>query len=100
MEPSKIINELPTPTNQLLVSKMLSTAKDPKDYQNRTVNEFEKVPLVSETVEVISNSDQMPRQPPIAPASKYMKARRFDKVDGSGRKQWKITSEKKELKKN
>ena len=28
----KIINKLPTPTNQLLVTKMLSKVKDPKDY--------------------------------------------------------------------
>ena len=48
----KIKNELPTLTNQLLVTKMLSKAKDPKDYQKRTVNEFEQAPLVSETVGV------------------------------------------------
>ena len=78
----KIINELLMPTNQLLVTKILSKAKDPKDYQKRTVNEFEQAPLVSETVEVISNADEMPMQPPIAPAQKYMK----DRVDGSARK--------------
>ena len=78
----KIINELLTPTNQLLVTKILSKAKDPKDYQKRTVNEFEQAPLVSETVEVISNADEMPMQPPIAPAAKYMK----DRVDDSARK--------------
>ena len=31
---------------------MLSKAKDPKDYQKRTVNELEQAPLVSETVGV------------------------------------------------
>ena len=61
---------------------MLSKAKDPKDYQKRTVNEFEQASLVSETVEIISNADEMPMQPPIAPAPKYMK----DRVDGSARK--------------
>ena len=76
------MNELPTPTNQLFVTKMLSKAKDPKDYQKRTVNEFEQASLVSETVEIISNADEMPMQPPIAPAPKYMK----DRVDGSARK--------------
>ena len=40
------------------------------------------MPLVSETVEVISIADEMPMQPPIAPAPKYMK----DRVDGSARK--------------
>ena len=40
------------------------------------------MPLLSETVEVISNADEMPMQPPIAPAPKYMKNR----VDGSARK--------------
>ena len=78
----KIINELPTPTNQLLVTKMLSKAKDPKDYQKKTINESEQGPLISETVEVISNADKMPMQPPIAPAPKYMKGR----VDSSARK--------------
>ena len=78
----KIINELLTPTNQLLVTKMLSKVKDPKDYQKLTVSEFEQVPLVSETVEVISNADEMPMQPPIVPAPKYMK----DRVDGSASK--------------
>ena len=38
--------------------------------------------MLSETVEVISNADEMPMQPPIAPAPKYMK----DRVDGSARK--------------
>ena len=70
------------PTNQLLVTKMLSKAKDQKDYQKRTVKKFERRPLVSETIEVISNADDMPMQPPIAPAPKYMK----DRVDGSARK--------------
>ena len=56
----KIINELPMPTNQLLVTKMLSKAKDPKDYQKRTVKDFKQGPLASETVEVISNADEMP----------------------------------------
>ena len=38
--------------------------------------------MISETVEVISNADKMPMQPPIAPAPKYMKGR----VDSSARK--------------
>ena len=78
----KMINELPMPTNQFLVTKMLSKAKDPEDYQKRTVNEFEQAPLVSETVEVISNGNKMLVQPPIASAPKYMK----DGLDGSARK--------------
>ena len=78
----KIMNELPTPANQLFVTKMLSKAKDPKDYQKRTVNEFEQASLVSETVEIISNADEMPMQTPIAPAPKYMK----DRVDGSAKR--------------
>ena len=49
----KIINELPTPANQRLVTEILSKTKDPKDYQKRTVNKFEQMPLVSETIEVI-----------------------------------------------
>ena len=32
----KIINELPAPTKQVLVTDMLSKAKNPKDYQNRS----------------------------------------------------------------
>ena len=62
----KTINELPMPTNQLLVTEMLSKAKDPKNYQERIVNKFEQLPLVSETIEVLSNADNMPMQPPIA----------------------------------
>ena len=92
----KIINELLTPTNQLLVTKILSKAKDPKDYQKGTVNEFEQVPLVSETVEVISNADEMPMQQPIAPAQKYMK----DRVDGSARKTMDNVSKRRVGKKN
>ena len=43
----KIINELPAPANQLLVTQMLCKAKNPKDCQKRTVvNEFEQAPLV------------------------------------------------------
>ena len=61
---------------------MLSKAKDPEDYQKRTVNEFDQAPLVSEAVEVISNADKMLMQPPIASAPKYMK----DGLDGSARK--------------
>ena len=78
----KIINELPTPTNQLLVTKMLSKTKDPKDYQKRTVYKSEQAPLGIETIEVISNAEEMLMQPPIAPAPKYMK----DRVDGSARR--------------
>ena len=69
----KIINELLTPANQRLVTEILSKTKDPKDYQKRTVNKFEQMPLVSETIEVYSNTDGMPMQPPIVPTSKYMK---------------------------
>ena len=65
-----------------MVTKLLSKAKDQKDYQKRAVKKFERRPLVSETIEVISNADDMPMQPPIAPAPKYMK----DRVDGSARR--------------
>ena len=65
-----------------LVTKMLSKAKNSKDYQKRTINKFEQAPLVSETVEVISNADEMPMPPPFAPAPKYMKNR----LDSSARK--------------
>ena len=82
---------------------MLSKAKDPKDYQKRTINEFEQEPLVSETVEVISNADKMPMQRPIAPAPKYMKGT----VDGSARKtmdnvskSWKKIDLQRQLSKN
>ena len=61
---------------------MWSKAKDPKDYQKRTGSEYEQAPLLSETVEVINNADEMPMQLPIVPAPKYMK----DRVDGSARR--------------
>ena len=44
----KIINELPTSTKLVLMTDMLSKAKDPKDYQNREVYEFEQAPLYFE----------------------------------------------------
>ena len=89
----KIINKLPAPTNQLLVTQMLSKAKNPKDYQKRTVvNEFEQAPLAGETVEIINNTGEMPM--PIAHAPKYMKARNFDKVDSSSMKVIELNSAK------
>ena len=69
---------------------MLSKAKDPKDYQKRTVNKFQQMALVSETIEIISNTDGMPMQPPIAPAPKYMK----DGINGSARRTMENVSKK------
>ena len=69
----KIINELPAPVKQILVTEMLSKPKNPKDYQGRQVKEHEQaliVPspkLVSETVEIKKTSS-------------------FDKTDGSAKK--------------
>ena len=85
----KIINELPTPTKQVLVTDMLSKAKDPKDYQNREVYEFEQAPLNFENTQppVLDHSNA-----PIAPAPKYrMTAENvevkeemgIDKIDGA-----------------
>ena len=41
----KIINELPAPTKQILVTEMWSKPKNPKDYQGREVNEHEQAPI-------------------------------------------------------
>ena len=41
----KIIEELPAPTKQLLVTDVLSKGKSPKDYKDREVNENEQVPI-------------------------------------------------------
>ena len=60
----KIINELPTPTKQFLVTEMLSKPKNPKDYQNREVDEFEQAPLYFEKSVLDQTS-------PIAPGPKY-----------------------------
>ena len=96
----KIVNELPVPTDQLLVTQMLSKAKNPKDYQKRAVvNEFEQVPLVGETVEIISNAHEMPMQPPIAPAPNYMNARNFDKADDSSIKAIELNTAKRRAEK-
>ena len=82
----KIINELPAPTKQVLVTDMLSKAKNPKDYQNREVNEFEQVPLNFEK-SVLDHSSA-----PIASAPKYKmtaetveikKEMGTDKLDGT-----------------
>ena len=61
----KIINELPAPTKQVLVTDMLSNAKNPKDYQNREVNEFEQTPLYFKK-SVLDHTSAL-----IAPAHKY-----------------------------
>ena len=61
----KIINELPAPTKQVLVTDMLSKAKNPKDYQNREVNEFEQTPLYFKK-SVLDHTSAL-----IAPAHKY-----------------------------
>ena len=41
----KIINKLPTPIKQVLVTEMLSKPSNSKDYQNREVYKFEQMPL-------------------------------------------------------
>ena len=61
----KIINEMPAPAKEDLVTDMLSKAKNPKDYQNREVNEFEQTPLYFEK-SVLDHTSA-----PIAPAHKY-----------------------------
>ena len=60
----KIINELLTPTKQVLVTDMLSKAKDPKDYENRDVYELEHARLYFE-------KSVLEQTPPIVPAPKY-----------------------------
>ena len=82
----RVINELLAPTKQVLVTDMLSKAKNPKDYQNREVNEFEQVPLNFEK-SVLDHSSA-----PIASAPKYKmtaetveikKEMGTDKLDGT-----------------
>ena len=82
----RMINELLAPTKQVLVTDMLSKAKNPKDYQNREVNEFEQVPLNFEK-SVLDHSSA-----PIASAPKYKmtaetveikKEMGTDKLDGT-----------------
>ena len=69
----KIINELPAPTKQILVTEMLSKPKNRKDYHGRQVKKHEQAPivpspkLVFETVEIKKTSN-------------------FDKTDGSAKK--------------
>ena len=96
----KIINELLTPTKQVLVTDMLSKPKNLKDYKNREVNEFEQVPLYFEKSLLDHTSA------PIAPTPKYrMTAETVEikkemgidkpdggkistKMDGSSKKLW------------
>ena len=82
----RVINELLAPTKQVLVTDMLSNAKNPKDYQNREVNEFEQVPLNFEK-SVLDHTSA-----PIVPAPKYKmtaetveikKEMGTDKLDGT-----------------
>ena len=80
----KIINELPTPTKQILVTDKLSKAKDSKDYQNREVYEFEQAPMYFE-------KSVLEQTLPTAPAAKYRMAAEteiknkigIDKPDGT-----------------
>ena len=60
----KIINELPTPTKQVLVTEMLPKPKNLKDYQNREVYKFEQAPLYFE-------KSVLDQTLPIAAAPKY-----------------------------
>ena len=82
----RIINEFLAPTKQVLVTDMLSKAKNPKDHQNREVNELEQVPLNFEK-SVLDHTSA-----PIVPAPKYKmtaetveikKEMGTDKLDGT-----------------
>lgn len=95
----KIINKLTAPTNQMLVTQMLSKAKNAKGYQNRAeVHKFEQAPinskLIAETVEVKNNF----KTPPISPALKYSKTG-LDKADGSSKKAMDLKSKRRAEKK-
>ena len=71
----KIIDELPAPTKQVLITKMPSKPKNPKNHQNREVNEHYQDSIVpapnfrAETVEI-----------------KKEVSSNFDKTDGSAKK--------------
>ena len=69
----KIINELPVPSKQILVTKMLSKPKNSKDYQGREVNEHEKTPIV-------------PSPKLVAETVEIKKTNNFDKTGGSAKK--------------
>ena len=58
---NKLIEELPVPTKQLLVTNVLSKGKSPKDYKYREVNENEQVPI------------NIKQQPPPHPLLLYQK---------------------------
>ena len=55
---------MPTLAKQVLVTDMLSKAKDPKDNQNREVYEFEQAPMYFE-------KSVLEQTLPTAPAPKY-----------------------------
>ena len=69
----KIINELPAPTKQILVTEMWSKPKNPKDYQGREVNEHEQAPII-------------PSPKLVAKTVDIKKTNNFDKIDGSAKK--------------
>ena len=80
----KIVNELPAPTDPMLITDTLSKAKNPKYYQNREVNEFQQTPLYLEKtrVPVLDHSNA-----PIVPAPKYrMTAETVEIKNGSAKK--------------
>ena len=81
----KMINHLPTPAKQVLVTDMLSKAKDPKDYQNREVYEFEQAPLYFEksVLEQASSVAPAPKYRMMAETVEIKKKIGIDKPDGT-----------------
>ena len=73
----KIINELPASTKQVLVTEMLSKPKNPEDYQEREVNEFEQV-LIAPKPKLVANIVQINKE--------IAKSENFDKTDGTAKK--------------
>ena len=80
-----IINDLPASTKQVLVTEMLSKPKNPKDYKDREISEFEQAPLY---LEQSANLRQQPKLKveTVEIKKEIVKANSLDNTDGSAKK--------------
>ena len=76
---------MPASTKQVLVTEMLSKPKNPKDYKDREVNEFEQAPLY---LEQPVNLRQQPKLKveTVQIKKEIVKTDSLDKTDGSAKK--------------
>ena len=88
-----IINELPASTKQVLVTEMLSKPKNPKDYKDREVNEFEQAPLYFEQPVNLRQQPKLKIET-IEIKKEIVKTDSRDKTDGFAKKMMEVRAAK------